>query len=66
MTKTAFELQVSQAKVEEADQLSDTIYIMRDGKELAQGTPESLRNYTVCGTILFLQAWMTVKQLLQL
>lgn len=32
--------------LEEADQLSDTICIMKDGKELAQGTPGSLRNYT--------------------
>lgn len=32
--------------LEEADQLSDTICIMKDGKELAQGTPVSLRSYT--------------------
>ena len=32
--------------LEEADQLSDTICIMKDGKELAQGTPGSLRSYT--------------------
>jgi ABC-2 type transport system ATP-binding protein len=32
--------------LEEADQLSDTICIMKDGKELAQGTPSSLRSYT--------------------
>jgi len=32
--------------LEEADQLSDTICIMKDGKELAQGTPDSLRSYT--------------------
>lgn len=32
--------------LEEADQLSDTVCIMKDGKELAQGTPSSLRNYT--------------------
>jgi len=31
--------------LEEADQLSDTICIMKDGKELAQGTPCSLRGY---------------------
>lgn len=31
--------------LEEADQLSDTICIMKDGKELAQGTPVSLRGY---------------------
>lgn len=30
----------------EADQLSDTICIMRAGKEIAQGTPGSLRRYT--------------------
>ena len=30
----------------EADQLSDTICIMRDGKEIVQGTPVSLRQYT--------------------
>lgn len=32
--------------LEEADQLSDTICIMKDGKELVQGTRESLRSYT--------------------
>ncbi|MGB8453602.1 MAG: ABC transporter ATP-binding protein [Anaerocolumna sp.] len=32
--------------LEEADQLSDTICIMKDGKELAQGTPSCLRSYT--------------------
>lgn len=32
--------------LEEADQLSDTICIMKEGKELAQGTPSSLRSYT--------------------
>lgn len=32
--------------LEEADQLSDTICIMKEGQELAQGTPESLRQYT--------------------
>lgn len=32
--------------LEEADQLSDTVCIMKDGKELVQGTPSSLRNYT--------------------
>jgi ABC-2 type transport system ATP-binding protein len=31
--------------LEEADQLSDTVCIMKDGKELAQGTPGSLRRY---------------------
>ncbi len=31
--------------LEEADQLSDTICIMKDGKELVQGTPGSLRSY---------------------
>ncbi len=31
--------------LEEADQLSDTICIMKDGKELAQGTLSSLRSY---------------------
>ncbi|MCX7709721.1 MAG: ABC transporter ATP-binding protein [Clostridia bacterium] len=31
--------------LEEADQLSDTICIMKDGKELAQGSPASLRSY---------------------
>lgn len=32
--------------LEEADQLSDTICIMKDGKELAQGSPSDLRSYT--------------------
>lgn len=32
--------------LEEADQLSDTICIIKDGRELAQGTPGSLREYT--------------------
>lgn len=32
--------------LEEADQLSDTVCIMKNGKELAQGTPGSLRSYT--------------------
>lgn len=32
--------------LEEADQLSDTICIMKEGKDLAQGTPSSLRSYT--------------------
>jgi ABC-2 type transport system ATP-binding protein len=32
--------------LEEADQLSDAICIMKDGKELVQGTPGSLRSYT--------------------
>lgn len=32
--------------LEEADQLSDTICIMKEGRELAQGTPGSLRQYT--------------------
>ncbi|ACL77551.1 ABC transporter ATP-binding protein [Ruminiclostridium cellulolyticum] len=32
--------------LEEADQLSDTICIMKDGKEIAQGTPADLRNHT--------------------
>lgn len=32
--------------LEEADQLSDTICIMKDGKDIAHGTPSSLRNYT--------------------
>jgi ABC-2 type transport system ATP-binding protein len=32
--------------LEEADQLSDSICIIKDGKELAQGTPGSLRSYT--------------------
>ncbi|VBB05795.1 abc transporter [Lucifera butyrica] len=32
--------------LEEADQLSDSICIMKDGRELAQGTPGSLRSYT--------------------
>lgn len=31
--------------LEEADQLSDNICIMKDGRELAQGTPGSLRSY---------------------
>lgn len=31
--------------LEEADQLSDTICIMKDGKKLVQGTPGSLRSY---------------------
>lgn len=31
--------------LEEADQLSDTICIMKEGHELAQGTPGSLRQY---------------------
>ncbi|WP_432664731.1 ABC transporter ATP-binding protein [Wukongibacter baidiensis] len=31
--------------LEEADQLSDTICIMKDGKEVVQGTPGSLRSY---------------------
>ncbi len=31
--------------LEEADQLSDTICIMKDGKELVQGTPAGLRSY---------------------
>lgn len=31
--------------LEEADKLSDTICIMKDGKELVQGTPASLRGY---------------------
>ncbi|MEN8905986.1 MAG: ABC transporter ATP-binding protein [Clostridiales bacterium] len=31
--------------LEEADQLSDTICIMNNGKKVVQGTPESLRNY---------------------
>lgn len=31
--------------LEEADKLSDTICIMKKGKELAQGTPSSLRSY---------------------
>ena len=31
--------------LEEADQLSDTICIMKDGREILQGTPEELRNY---------------------
>lgn len=31
--------------LEEADRLSDTICIMKDGKELAQGKPSSLRGY---------------------
>ena len=32
--------------LEEADRLSDTICIMRKGRELVQGTPGSLRQYT--------------------
>lgn len=32
--------------LEEADQLSDTICIMKDGKEITQGTPDSLCSYT--------------------
>ncbi|BCZ49380.1 ABC transporter ATP-binding protein [Clostridium gelidum] len=32
--------------LEEADELSDTICIMKEGCELAQGTPRSLRQYT--------------------
>lgn len=32
--------------LEEADQLSETICIMKDGKEIVQGTPSSLRSYT--------------------
>jgi len=32
--------------LEEADQLSDTICIMKEGRQLAQGTPGSLRKYT--------------------
>lgn len=32
--------------LEEADQLSDTICIMKEGRELAQGTPGSLKQYT--------------------
>ena len=32
--------------LEEADQLSDMICIMKDGKEVAQGTPDDLRSYT--------------------
>jgi len=32
--------------LEEADQLSDTICIMKEGRELVQGTPKSLRSYT--------------------
>jgi ABC-2 type transport system ATP-binding protein len=31
--------------LEEADQLSDSICIMKDGKEIVQGTPGSLRSY---------------------
>ena len=31
--------------LEEADQLSDTICIMKEGRELVQGTPRSLRKY---------------------
>lgn len=32
--------------LEEADQLSNTICIIKDGNELVQGTPESLKQYT--------------------
>ena len=32
--------------LEEADQLSDNICIMRDGREVVQGTPYELRAYT--------------------
>ena len=32
--------------LEEADELSDTICIMKEGRELAQGTPVNLREYT--------------------
>lgn len=32
--------------LEEADQLSDTICIMKDGKEIVQGAPSSLRSFT--------------------
>lgn len=32
--------------LEEADRLSDTICIMKEGRELVQGTPGSLRQYT--------------------
>ncbi len=31
--------------LEEADELSDSICIMKNGKELAQGNPSSLRSY---------------------
>lgn len=31
--------------LEEADQLSDTICIMKEGREVLQGTPDELRNY---------------------
>lgn len=31
--------------LEEAEQLSDNICIMKNGKDLAQGTPSSLRSY---------------------
>lgn len=31
--------------LEEADQLSDTICIMKNGKEILQGTPHALREY---------------------
>lgn len=37
--------------LEEADQLSDTICIMKDGKEIEQGTPEELKSYTSQNTI---------------
>lgn len=32
--------------LEEADKLSDTICIIKEGRELAQGTPETLKQYT--------------------
>ena len=32
--------------LEEADQLSDTICIMKEGKEIIQGPPQSLKAYT--------------------
>ena len=32
--------------LEEADQLSDTICIMKNGKEIIQGPPQSLKAYT--------------------
>ncbi|WP_066497816.1 ABC transporter ATP-binding protein [Abyssisolibacter fermentans] len=32
--------------IEEADQLSDTICIIKEGHELVQGTPDSLKQYT--------------------
>ena len=37
--------------LEEADQLSDTICIMKDGKKLVQGTPSSLRKF-ICQNML--------------